>query len=322
MAMDRLPFAFVAMIARPLSMALSQREILQRSLIWIAAVAVIGGTVWLAAERFNEQLVKTRTDAHVKEIISVLDLESMPEFHQRSDKVRTFINDNSIHKIDRAFWANHANPSSFAAGLLAHAKGVAEPVHMECSTRTNLLGLVLQALGYQTRVVTIFSTRSNLNSHSFIEVMNPETKRWETQDADYDIFWRSKDTAERISVGEMAEAIDDIEPCGRGGCGWDHKSREGIRAAKLKPYLDIISITPEHKAARYALYTSRADLSRTYSKGLKQGTFCEVEAKRCKMGFYDITKYSTYAPGLPRRSSEATTIARSKISVCGLPALA
>jgi hypothetical protein len=162
------------------------------------------------------------------------------------------------------------------------------------------MGLVLQALGYETRVVAIFRSRSNLNSHSFLEVMNPETKQWETQDPDYDIFWRSKDTAERISVAEMAEAIDDIEPCGRGGCGWDHKSREGIRAAKLKPYLDIISITAKEKATRYALYTSRADLSRTYSKGSKQGTFCEVEAKRCEMGFYDITKYNTYAPGLLR----------------------
>src|SRR5262245_4593032 len=79
---------------------INQREILQRSLIWVAAVAVIGGTVWLAAERFNEQRVKARTNAHVQEIISLLDLESMIEFHQRLDKVRTFINDNSIHKLD------------------------------------------------------------------------------------------------------------------------------------------------------------------------------------------------------------------------------
>jgi hypothetical protein len=281
-------------------MVLNQREILRRSLIWVAAAAIIGAMVWLSADRFNEKLIKSRTDAHVKEIISLLDLESMPEFHQRLDRVRTFINDNSIHQIDPTFWANRASPSSFAAGVLARAKGTAEPVHMECSTRTNLMGLVLQALGYETRVVAIFRSRSNLNSHSFLEVMNPETKQWETQDPDYDIFWRSKDTAERISVAEMAEAIDDIEPCGRGGCGWDHKSREGIRAAKLKPYLDIISITAKEKATRYALYTSRADLSRTYSKGSKQGTFCEVEAKRCEMGFYDITKYNTYAPGLLR----------------------
>ena len=39
-----------------------------------------------------------------------------------------------------------------------------------------------------------------------------------------------------------AEAIDDIEPCGRTSCGWQHESREGIKAEKLKRCLDIISI--------------------------------------------------------------------------------
>jgi hypothetical protein len=130
--------------------------------------------------------------------------------------------------------------------------------------------------------------------------MNPETGRWETQDPDYDIYWRSKKSAERISLADAAEAIGEIEPCGRESCSWDHVSREGIRAEKLIDYLDIISITVKQKAIRYALYTSRADLSTTYSKGLKQGAFCQVEAKRCKDGFFDITKYSTYAAGLPR----------------------
>jgi hypothetical protein len=237
----------------------------------------------------------------VGEIISMLDLMAVPAFHQRLDKVRTFINDNSMHKTDAAFRANHGNAAAFAAGVIAHAKrATSEPIHMECSTRTNLMALVLQALGYETRVVAIFNSRSNLKSHSFLEVMNPETGRWETQDADYDIYWRSRASGERISLADAAEALDQIEPCGRNGCGWDHASREGIKTQRLKPYLDIISITARQKAVRYSLHTSRADLSATYRKGAKQGTFCEVEAKRCKHGFFDITKYSSYAAGLPR----------------------
>ena len=173
----------------------------------------------------------------------MLDLKATPDFPQRIDKVRTFINDNSTHEIDATFWANHGNPTSFAAGLLAHAKGtLPECVHMECSTRTNLMGRILQALGYETRVVAIFNSRSNLKSHSFLEVMNPETGGWETQDADYDIYWRSKASGGRISLADRAEAIDDIEPCGRTSCGWQHESREGIKAEKLKRCLDIISI--------------------------------------------------------------------------------
>jgi hypothetical protein len=159
---------------------------------------------------------------------------------------------------------------------------------------------ILGALGYETRIIAIFNSRTNLKSHSFLEVMNPETGRWETQDPDYDIYWQSKNSAERISLADAAEGIVEIEPCGRESCGWHHMSREGIRAEVLLNYLDIISITSKQKAIRYALYTSRADLNQTYSKGRKRGVFCEVEAKRCKQGFYDIRKYSSYTAGLPR----------------------
>jgi hypothetical protein len=266
----------------------------------VCAVLILTAT-WLAVDWLREQRRAARADAHVQEILSILDLPAMPDFHQRLDRVRAFVNDHSVHKPDEAFSLNQGKPDAFLAGLLAHAKGItAQPIHMECSTRSGAMGRILQALGYETRVIAIFNSKTNLRSHSFVEVMNPETKRWETQDADYDIYWRSKSSNERVSLADSAQSVDDIEPCGRNACGWSHTSREGIKAAKLFDYLDIISITAKEKTLRFALYTSRAELSRTYRKGQKQGSFCEVEAKRCKHGFYDIMKYSSYEPGLTR----------------------
>jgi hypothetical protein len=282
-------------------MALTQGAIFKRLLLGIAGSALIGGAVWLAVDWSHEKRMTARADAHVQEILSMLNLAAMPDVHQRLDKVRTFINDNSVHKVDEAFRVNQGNPDSFLGGLLAYAKGTAAgPIHMECSTRTVAMERIFKALGYDTRIIAIFNSRTNLKSHSFLEVMNPETKRWETQDADYDIYWRSKSSGERISLADSAQSVDDIEPCGRSGCGWSHESREGIRAKKLIDYLDIISIMAKERALRFVLYTSRAELNRTYRKERKQGAFCEVESKRCKRGFYDITKYSTYEPGLPR----------------------
>jgi hypothetical protein len=280
-------------------MALVRNKI-AKVLVGMASVAAFGAAIWIAGNWLHERWIAARTDAYVQEIISILGLKATPDFHQRIDKVRTFINDNSTHKIDAAFWANHGNLTAFAFGLLAHAKRDArERVHMECSTRTNIMNRILQRLGYETRVVAIFNSRSNLESHSFLEVINSETGGWETQDADYDIYWRNSASGERISLADRAEAIDDIEPCGRTSCGWHHESREGMKAEKLKAYLEIISITAKQKVERYSLYTSRADLGATYRKGPKRGTFCEVEAKRCKQGFYDITKFST-AAAVPR----------------------
>lgn len=256
---------------------------------------------WFAVDWLRDRQAARETDAHVQEMLAMLDLTATPDFHRRLDRVRTFINDHSVHKMDAAFWANRGNAAAFAAGVIAHAKRASpEPVHMECSSRTILMGLILRALGYETRVVAIFDSRTNLKSHSFLEVMNPATGRWETQDADFDIYWRRKDSGERISLADEAQSIEDIEPCGRMICGWDHVSREGSEAKKLKPYLDIIGISDNPRGDRYALYTSRADLTGTYSKGRKRGAFCEVQAKRCKQGFYDIRKYSSYAAGLPR----------------------
>jgi hypothetical protein len=290
-------------------MALTQGAIFKRLLLGIAGSALIGGAIWLAVDWSHEKRMTARADAHVQEILSMLNL-AMPDFHQRLDKVRTFISDNSVHKIDGAFRANQGRPDSFLGGLLAHAKGTAaEPIHMECSTRTVAMERIFKALGYDTRIIAIFNSepsrrpqhaQENLRSHSFLEVMNPKTKRWETQDADYDIYWRRKSSGERISLADSAQSVDDIEPCGRSDCGWGHASREGIRAKKLIEYLDIISITAKERGLRFTLYTSRAELNRTYSKERKQGAFCEVEAKRCRHGFYDITKYSTYEPGLRR----------------------
>jgi hypothetical protein len=273
----------------------------RRFLAVISAATLVAGAGWLITDRVREYRAVKLYDSNVQKMIALINLSATTDFHQRVDMVRAFINDNSRHRPDEAFDAMHGVKGAFAAALLAHAKGLtSEPVNMECSTRSNLMARILQALGYKTRIVAIFNSRTNLRSHSFLEVMNPEIERWETQDPDYDIYWQSRESKDRISLAERAETIEAIEPCGRGSCGWHHISREGIRAEKLRPYLDIISITDKERDIRYALYTSRAELDTIYTKGRKQGTFCQVEAKRCKQGFFDLKKFRSFAAELPR----------------------
>lgn len=264
----------------------------RRGLACLACTALFGGLAWLIFDLWRDQQIRGMTDAHVQEIISMLDLEDTSTFHRRIDSIRIFVNDHSTHKIDQAFRANQGNSAAFAAGVAAHAKRLStDRVHMECSTRSNLMASILNALGYETRIVAVFDSDSNLRGHSFLEVRNPETKRWETQDPDYDIYWRRLSSNERASLAAEAEKIDDVEPCGRESCGWRHVSREGIPASKIKGYLDIISITSRGGDLRYALYTSRADLTKVYTKRGKKGVFCEVESKRCKQGLYSVTEF-------------------------------
>src|SRR5262245_7141533 len=99
-------------------MALHQNRRVRLILSWIAGAAFIGAALWLAADLFNEQRVNARLNAHVKAIITLLELDSTPAFRQRLDKIRKFINDNSVHEIDQQFRVNQRNPDSFSAGLL------------------------------------------------------------------------------------------------------------------------------------------------------------------------------------------------------------
>jgi hypothetical protein len=260
----------------------------------LASLAVLV-LAWFAANGLRKWQDARAARAHVQDIVARLDLAAIPDVHQRLDQVRGFINDHSERKLDAEFYANRRSAAAFASGVLAHAKGqLSDPINMECSTRTRLMRAILNALGDRTRDVAIFDSHRNLKSHSFLEVLNPETRRWETQDADFDIYWRDQRTGERVSLAERAEALDTIEPCGRDRCGWDQASREGLKPEMLKVFLDIVSITDRESGLRYAVYTSRADLDRTYRKRGNTGAFCEVETKRCEDGFHDIR---TYRPG-------------------------
>jgi hypothetical protein len=102
-----------------------RRKILKRTLFGVGAVLLLGTAAWLALDWFGKQRSKAQADAYAQEIISMLDLAALPDFRSRLDKLRVFINDNSIHKVDDAFWANHGNPDVFASGVVAYAKGTA-----------------------------------------------------------------------------------------------------------------------------------------------------------------------------------------------------
>jgi hypothetical protein len=181
------------------------------------------------------------------------------------------------------------NSVAFADGVIPHARDDSlERVHMECSTRANLFGRVLRRMGYETRTIGLFKTKGRYTSHTFLDVLNPETKEWETQDADYDLYWVSNSSGERVSLAEAAGDLDAVTPCGRNSCGWDLVSRDGNSPKSLVKLLDILSVTSKERDIRYSVYTPRADLKRSFEIGGKTGTYCEVMPKRCRDGFRPI----------------------------------
>ena len=253
----------------------------------LVAAAFAGVAIWLSAIVAREWLDEKRLSNRVKDIVELINAPAEAAFQARVDAVRFFVSDHSQHEPDAAFRALNGDPVAFADRIIAHARDASVPrVHMECSTRANLMGRILRSMGYETRTIAVFRTRGEARSHTFLDVLNPETGAWESQDPDFDVYWRNKSTKARVSLAEVAERLDDVEPCGRSACGWGHVSREGYPVEMLTEYLDILSVTQKEKNVRYSVYTGRADLSRTFAWAGKTGTFCEVNEKRCKDGFF------------------------------------
>lgn len=262
----------------------------------IAAALLIAVPLALhAANAMRDWRTEKRLANRDAEIIALMNVPDGADFHQTVDRVRTFINDHSQDKVDAAFHAMNGDGVAFADGVIAHARDPSrERVHMECSTRANLTGRVLRRLGYETRTIALFKTKGRYASHSFLDVLNPDTKRWETLDADYDLYWKSLSTDGRVSLAEAAGNLDDLVPCGRERCGWDLVSRDDNKPKSLVDKLDILSVTSKENDVRYSVYTPRADLDRIFAIDGESGTYCQVFAKRCRDGFHPIARAAAH----------------------------
>lgn len=254
----------------------------------LAIAAIFAVAAWGGMKGWRSYLLQQQ----VQQIVVLSGLQSAASFADKIETLRAFINDNSQHKQDAEFYATWRNPLILAERMVKRAKDKNQvAVHLDCSTRTALMTWALAAAGFTTRRIDIYDA-TTLKSHTFVDVLNPQTGQWETQDPDYDISWRDRATGRRVSIAQSAVDLDQVEPCGRSACGWDVASRERFKAAKLKDYLDFISVKSNAPAARYTLYTPRADPNAIYNRQQKSGRFCEVVSENCRDGFFDLTTFS------------------------------
>ncbi|MFD0988350.1 hypothetical protein [Methyloligella solikamskensis] len=264
---------------------------LRRWTIGIAGVTAIVAGSWALVDYLKDRRTERIYNAELEKVVALGDLAREEEFHAKLDRMRDFINDHSDHRMGKEFWRLHAQADGigYLQRIRAHAEGESdEPAPMDCSTRSNLMSKMLQDQGYETRIVALFDTDKTTRSHTVVDILNPETGRWETQDPDYDLFWKSTKTGERISIADESGDLDAILPCGPTHCGWDNVGRDGQKATTVKLMLDIIGITRKGKDVRYAVYSPRANLDATFEQGGEKGRFCEVHEKRCRDGFVAI----------------------------------
>ena len=259
----------------------------RKGFIFAAAAAIIIALSWWSGGWVIEHRRSQQYDVALQQIINLLAIPDAASTEAKFDTVRHFIHSHSRHKMDAAFWKLHGNRNLVAEGVIDHASGrTKEPVHMECSTRSSLMANVLRKLGFKARIVYVFDTdptsNGKLRSHTFLDVFNPSTGKWESQDPDYDFFWKSVGEGVRISVFDAPEHLSEIQPCDQSRCGWDLISDEGKAIKQVHELIDVVSIVDKTTDQRISRFTSRADLNAEFSFYDRKGTFCEVFGKLCR----------------------------------------
>jgi hypothetical protein len=263
---------------------------MKRTLLAIAVAALCFG----AQQAFGIWQTH-RLHAVIVEIARSLPARTETDPSATFDEVRTYVNAHSRHLMDAEFASYADDPLAIAEEFLKTvSQKRSDPVHLECSRRTFVMRKILETLGYETREIDLYDNEDLGRQHTFLEVRNPVTRTWETQDPDYDLYWRDRTTTLRTALTLNASDLSEIEPCGRSECGWHIVAREGQRAMEIKALLDYMVVIGSD-ARRYTVYSPRVELQATHTYREKFGNFCDVLGKNCRDGFVSIEEHKVAA---------------------------
>jgi hypothetical protein len=246
-------------------------------------------------DRVQFKYFALRQGPSLDRLISLMDLPEHASFDDRVDRVREFVITHSGDGADKDIYGPSGGPMLMIDKMLAYATGKSpKPPSLECSWRSGLMSSILERLGYETRVVNAFTTHGLTrehpqNSHTFLDVRNPKTGKWQTQDPLYNLYWKSKTTEERVALLNYGNNIGALLPCRHKSCGLN---LGGNNLKTLFPLFDIFTLFNATTNRRYSVYTSRADLSATHGNGGRWGKFCEVYFYSCRSGFFSDSKFA------------------------------
>lgn len=235
---------------------------------------------WSAVYPPDEQL---RGDflERAKTLTDMIRLPDDASFHEKADGVRQFLSKNSIHQIDDEFYRYWHSMPALMAMIGQHAENPQSyKPHMECASRSMTMFWMLRALGIRTRAVVIYRADDINRSHTFLEVYNPETQKWEIQDPDQNAYWIFTESGERAGVEDLLTyPVDEtFLPCqSPDECGyWD-------RVRIIVPYFNLASII-DMEAGQHPILVNTdrfPDNARAFYRAGLETSYCALFAGDC-----------------------------------------
>jgi len=139
------------------------------------------------------------------------------------DQVRIFVHSNTVH-IDAGNKYAAFNTPYALSRMLQTYKSNQKPLHLTCGSRAFAMKAILDYMGIDSRSVNIYTDEEKrLRAHSFLEVENPDTKRWEIQDPEFNVYYVDSKTKERLSsIHMLFYEKERVIPVSKDGlAGWD-----------------------------------------------------------------------------------------------------
>lgn len=211
-------------------------------------------------------------------------------FFEAADRIRQFVFANTQFgegEDFRKIWGDHIE---IARRINQFVQGHDNaPPPLECSARSTVMESMLIALGYRVRSVSVYNYGPDYDSHRFLEVQNPKSGQWHAQDPQFNIFWRSIDTKERLGIRDLiAMPYSDYEPCITDQwCGWDLPNREDNYAIDVKEKFDLASVK-DYQAGKRPLFvnTQRFKLKEPQMVDGSLQNYCDWIPKNCRDNIY------------------------------------
>jgi hypothetical protein len=113
-----------------------------------------------------------------------------------------FVHDNSIHRMDAVHDRYAYHMPIILSRLLLSSMGEREQIpHLSCGPRALAMKHILQKGGITSRIVQVFS--DNLDTiavHMMLNVLNPDTDRWEVWDPSSRATYVDRETGDRLGI--------------------------------------------------------------------------------------------------------------------------
>jgi hypothetical protein len=167
---------------------------------------------------------------------------------ERIDFIRNWVYQNSIHLIDKEHDRYAFNTAKVLPMLWhTHLTGQA-PAHLSCGPRAAAMQAILKELGIPSQMIFIFTDNyAQVQSHTFLEVFNRETSKWELQDPDFNLYYVNLQTQARVATADLIWGdLDVIVPRSPTAQGWAENNVEILK----RDYFEAMMYVNDRKDAK------------------------------------------------------------------------